>query len=193
MKKIKKMAAVIILILIAFIYGHIHKTHAIYDRTVENDQYIMLDGSQSQITQEFICEEDSLDGIQVKCQNLQEDPEAEIQVYLQDCENGGIVAKSVKKAGKIKTGKFNEFSFDTVSRCRGKVYKVVFEKDFLALYAEKTSEEGTNLKINSEESEGTLILKTVTYRFDIETFCVFLLLVLYICVFFQFLNWLFSR
>lgn len=193
MKKIKKMAAVIILILIAFIYGHIHKTHAIYDRTVENDQYIMLDGSQSQITQEFICEEDSLDGIQVKCQNLQEDPEAEIRVYLQDCENGGIVAKSVKKAGEIKTGKFNEFSFDTVSRCRGKAYKVVFEKDFLALYAEKTSEEGTDLKINSEESEGTLILKTVTYRFDIETFCVFMLLVLYICVFFQFLNWLFSR
>ena len=193
MKKIKKMAAVIILILIAFIYGHIHKTHAIYDRTVENDQYIMLDGSQSQITQEFICEEDSLDGIRVKCQNLQEDPEAEIRVYLQDCENGGIVAKSVKKAGEIKTGKFNEFSFDTVSRCRGKAYKVVFEKDFLALYAEKTSEEGTNLKINSEESEGTLILRTVTYRFDIETFCVFMLLVLYICVFFQFLNWLFSR
>lgn len=193
MKKIKKMAAVIILILIAFIYGHIHKTHAIYDRTVENDQYIMLDGSQSQITQEFICEEDSLDGIQVKCQNLQEDPEAEIRVYLQDCENGGIVAKSVKKAGEIKMGKFNEFSFDTVSRCRGKAYKVVFEKDFLALYAEKTSEEGTNLKINSEESEGTLILKTVTYRFDIETFCVFMLLVSYICVFFQFLNWLFSR
>ena len=193
MKKIKKMAAVIILILIAFIYGHIHKTHAIYDRTVENDQYIMLDGSQSQITQEFICEEDSLDGIQVKCQNLQEDPEAEIRVYLQDCENGGIVAKSVKKAGEIKTGKFNEFSFDTVSRCRGKAYKVVFEKDFLALYAEKTSEEGTNLKINREESEGTLILKTVTYRFDIETFCVFMLLVSYICVFFQFLNWLFSR
>lgn len=193
MKKIKKMAAVIILILIAFIYGHIHKIHAIYDRTVENDQYIMLDGSQSQITQEFICEEDSLDGIQVKCQNLQEDPEAEIRVYLQDCENGGIVAKSVKKAGEIKTGKFNEFSFDTVSRCRGKAYKVVFEKDFLALYAEKTSEEGTNLKINSEESEGTLILKTVTYRFDIETFCVFMLLVSYICVFFQFLNWLFSR
>lgn len=193
MKKIKKMAAVIILILIAFIYGHIHKTHTIYDRTVENDQYIMLDGSQSQITQEFICEEDSLDGIQVKCQNLQEDPEAEIRVYLQDCENGGIVAKSVKKAGEIKTGKFNEFSFDTVSRCRGKAYKVVFEKDFLALYAEKTSEEGTNLKINSEESEGTLILKTVTYRFDIETFCVFMLLVSYICVFFQFLNWLFSR
>ena len=193
MRKVKKLAAVIVLILLAFVYGHVHKTHAIYDRMIENDQYVMMDVSQDQISQKFVCEEEILDGIQVKCQNLQEDPEAEIRVYLQDCENGGIVAKSVKKAGDIKAGKFNEFSFDTVSSCRGKAYKVVFEKDSIALYAEKTSEEGTNLKINSEESEGTLILKTVTYRFDIETFCVFLLLVLYICVFFQFLNWLFSR
>lgn len=193
MRKVEKLATVIVLILLAFVYGHVHKTHAIYDRMIENDQYVMMDVSQDQISQEFVCEEETLDGIQVKCQNLQEDPEAEIRVYLQDCENGGIVAKSVKKAGEIKTGKFNEFSFDTVTRCRGKAYKVVFEKDSIALYTEKTSEEGTNLKINSEESEGTLILKTVTYRFDIETFCVFLLLVLYICVFFQFLNWLFSR
>ena len=64
----------------------------------------MLDGSQSQITQEFICEEDSLDGIQVKCQNLQEDPEAEIRVYLQDCENGGIVAKSVEEGRRNQNG-----------------------------------------------------------------------------------------
>ena len=193
MRKVKKLAAVIVLILIAFVYGHVHKTHAIYDRMIENDQYVMMDVSQDQISQEFVCEEETLDGIQVKCQNLQEDPETEIRIYLQDCENGETVAESVKKVRDIKTGKFNEFSFDTVSRCRGKAYKVVFEKDSIALYTEKTSEEGTNLKINSEESEGTLILKTVTYRFDIETFCVFLLLVLYICVFFQFLNWLFSR
>ena len=193
MRKVEKLAAVIVLILLAFVYGHVHKTHAIYDRMIENDQYVMMDVSQDQISQEFVCEEETLDGIQVKCQNLQEDPETEIRIYLQDCENGETVAESVKKAGDIKAGKFNEFSFDTVSSCRGKAYKVVFEKDSIALYAEKTSEEGTNLKINSEESEGTLILKTVTYRFDIETFCVFLLLVLYICVFFQFLNWLFSR
>lgn len=193
MRKVEKLATVIVLILLAFVYGHVHKTHAIYDRMIENDQYVMMDVSQDQISQEFVCEEETLDGIQVKCQNLQEYPEAEIRIYLQDCENGETVAESVKKAGDIKAGKFNEFSFDTVTRCRGKAYKVVFEKDSIALYAEKTSEEGTNLKINSEESEGTLILKTVTYRFDIETFCVFLLLVLYICVFFQFLNWLFSR
>ena len=150
MRKVEKLAAVIVLILLAFVYGHVHKTHAIYDRMIENDQYVMMDVSQDQISQEF--------------------PETEIRIYLQDCENGETVAESVKKVGDIKTGKFNEFSFDTVTRCRGKAYKVVFEKDSIALYTEKTSEEGTNLKINSEESEGTLILKTVTYRFDIETF-----------------------
>ena len=46
MKKIKKMAAVIILILIAFIYGHIHKTHAICSTlrivSFENDTLYFL-------------------------------------------------------------------------------------------------------------------------------------------------------
>lgn len=99
---------------------------------------------QDQISQKFVCEEEILDGIQVKCQNLQEDPETEIRIYLQDCENGETVAESVKKAGDIKAGKFNEFSFDTVSSCRGKAYKVVFEKDSIALYARKRHQKKGN-------------------------------------------------
>ena len=43
MRKVEKLAAVIVLILLAFVYGHVHKTHAIYDRMIENDQYVMLD------------------------------------------------------------------------------------------------------------------------------------------------------
>ena len=112
MRKVEKLATVIVLILLAFVYGHVHKTHAIYDRMIENDQYVMMDVSQDQISQEFVCEEETLDGIQVKCQNLQEDPEAEIRIYLQDCENGETVAESVKKVGDIKTGKFNGLSFN---------------------------------------------------------------------------------
>ena len=43
------------------------------------------------------------------------------------------------------------------------------------------------------EAEGTLIMKTITNRFDVETFCVFLLLVLYIVGFIKFLYKLFSK
>ena len=64
MRKVEKLAAVIVLILLAFVYGHVHKTHAIYDRMIENDQYVMMDVSQDQISQEFVCEEETLDGIQ---------------------------------------------------------------------------------------------------------------------------------
>ena len=49
MRKVEKLAAVIVLILLAFVYGHVHKTHAIYDRMIENDQYVMMDVSQDQI------------------------------------------------------------------------------------------------------------------------------------------------
>ena len=48
MRKVEKLAAVIVLILLAFVYGHVHKTHAIYDRMIENDQYVMMDVSQDQ-------------------------------------------------------------------------------------------------------------------------------------------------
>ena len=51
MRKVEKLAAVIVLILLAFVYGHVHKTHAIYDRMIENDQYVMMDVSQDQISQ----------------------------------------------------------------------------------------------------------------------------------------------
>ena len=70
MRKVEKLATVIVLILLAFVYGHVHKTHAIYDRMIENDQYVMMDVSQDQISQEFVCEEETLDGIQVKCQSF---------------------------------------------------------------------------------------------------------------------------
>ena len=60
MRKVKKLAAVIVLILLAFVYGHVHKTHAIYDRMIENDQYVMMDVSQDQISQKFVCEEEIL-------------------------------------------------------------------------------------------------------------------------------------
>ena len=181
------------LILLAFVYGHVHKTHAIYDRMIENDQYVMMDVSQDQISQKFVCEGGDTGwnpGEMPEFAGRSRNRDPDLSSGLRKWRNGCGICEKRQEISK----RANSMNFRLIrSAMQGKAYKVVFEKDSIALYAEKTSEEGTNLKINSEESEGTLILKTVTYRFDIETFCVFLSLVLYICVFFQFLNWLFSR
>ena len=53
-------------------------------------------------------------------------------------------------------------------------------------------ETDTELKISEQIQEGTLILKTVTKRFDIETFVILLIFVLYIIVFLKFLYKLFK-
>ena len=55
---------------------------------------------------------------------------------------------------------------------------------------EPKTEKGTELLING--NNGTLIAKTVTNRFDMETFCVVLLFVLYIVFFVKFLYRLFK-
>ena len=47
--------------------------------------------------------------------------------------------------------------------------------------------------LNKEKIEGTLILKTVTDRFDVETFVVVLLFGAYIAFFFNFLYKMFKQ
>ncbi len=90
---------------------------------IENDQYVMMDVSQDQISQKFVCEEEILDGIQVKCQNLQEDPETEIRIYLQDCENGETVAESVKRQEISKRANSMNFRLIRSGQCRGRRIK----------------------------------------------------------------------
>ena len=48
------------------------------------------------------------------------------------------------------------------------------------------------MEINNEAVVGTLVMKTVTNRFDIETFCVLLIFIVYIVVFLKFLYKLFK-
>lgn len=194
MKKIKKAAGIGILVLVAFLYAHIYKATAIYDRQTDNTQYQVMDLSQTAVSQEFVCTEDTMCAVRIKCQQVGEaSADRKITMRMEACDTGATVATAELDFTKIKNGKLNEFSFGTIENCRGKRYRICLEEEPVALYSEPVTEEGTELKINGEENEGTLIVKTVTHRFDTETFFVFLFLVLYVYVFFQFLSWLFSR
>lgn len=193
MKRVRKIVWFGVLLIAAFLYAHIHKANAIYDRQTDNTMYRVMDLSQASVTQEFVSTEDSMCAVRIKCQQAGEVSDQKIILRLEECDTGKTVAQSEMDYDKIRNGKFNEFSFDTINNCRGKRYRICMEEEPIVLYTEPVTEEGTELKINSEENEGTLILKTVTYRFDTETFFVFLFLVLYVYGFFQFLSWLFSR
>lgn len=192
MKQIKRIVVCVLVILAAFLYAHIAKTNAVYDRQSDSSTYGITENTGFVIEQEFVCREDTLDAIQVKCQ-AQQTEEADVTLTLTDMESGKKVAGSTKDLSEIESGKWNTFSFATVENCKGKTYQMRLEGESLTCFVQQSIQPETKLYVNGEEQDGTLLMKTVTKRFDMETFGVFLILVLYVYVFFRFLNRLFSR
>lgn len=199
MKKVKIVIGVIVVFAVAFVYAHIGKVNLIYDKTVDNSEYISTGVFEGTVEETFVCVEDTLDGITAKCQ-LQGDASGTVlKMTLIDEEAETIAAEAELAAEEIKNSKFNEFSFDTIEGCKGKSYRAIFENingsvedtRGIGLLYQPCTEDNTQLEINGENTEGTLIIKTVTNRFDLETFCVFLLFAVYITCFVKFLYKLF--
>ena len=68
-KYIKTGIGILIVVILAFLYAHIDKNSYLYDRNADTSTFlntgILLDGEK--ISQEFISEEDILDGMNNKC------------------------------------------------------------------------------------------------------------------------------
>lgn len=192
MKQIKRIEVCVLVILAAFFYAHIGKANAIYDRQSDSSTCGIAENTELMIEQKFICKETSMDAVQVKCQ-VQRAGEGNVTLTLTDMESGKTVASSTKALSEIENGKWNTFSFETVENCKGKIYQMVLEGEALTCFVQQGIQPETKLLVNGTEQDGTLLMKTVTKRFDIETFGVFLILVLYVYFFFRFLKRLFSR
>ena len=199
-KKSKVVIGIVLIVAFAFCYAHIAKLNNIYDRQVDSSKYIGTGVIKDSLEQEFVSKEETLDGISLKCQFQGDATGTSLQIELVDCNTNETVATSIVSAKDMKTGKFNVFKFDTVEGCKGKTYKVIVSEknaDFeaskgIGLLYQPDTENNTDLTINGNETQGTLIMKTVTNRFDAETFYVLLLFILYIYGFVKFLYKLFK-
>ena len=201
MKKIKRVIGICLLLALAFVYAHIAKANMIYDKSIDNSEYLNTGVVEGIIEQSFVCTEDSLDGISAKCQLNGDTTGVSVKMRLYDNGTKKQVAESEVDAEKIKNGKFNEFSFDTVENTNGRSYTVTFQNmntDVesgcgVSFSFQNDTEDGTKLIINENETQGTLILKTITNRFDIETYVMLLIMIAYIAGFLVFLNKLFGK
>ncbi len=198
--KIKATIGSIIFILAAFLYAHISKTTAIYDKEVDTSEYGNTGALiETEVCQEFVCQENSLDAIRIKC-TLNGNPQNTFLLYtLEDLDENKVVAEGRVDAGDAKITRMFEFRFDTVENTAGKHYRFnvwpegASENGALGFAFERKVEENTNMLLNDEDIEGTLILKMVTDRFDLETFVVVLIFGVYIVFFFNFLYKLFRQ
>ena len=199
MKKIKKIIVLIIVVICAFVYAHITKMNLIYDKTIDSSEYLSMGAiGGAEVEQTFQCHENTLDGIEVKCQILGEVSDVIVHYNLVDNESGVVVAEGEKAASEIESTKFNPFVFDTVTECKEKSYKFVIwsenttDTDGVSFYYQEGVEDETGLVIDGNDTQGTMIMRTMTDRFDVETFSIVMLFAAFIYGFMKFLYKLFK-
>lgn len=200
-KYIKTGIGILIIVILAFLYAHIDKNSYLYDRNADTSTFIstgtLLEGET--ISQGFVSEEEILSGINMKCSVLGDASDVEVQYSLRDIETGKAVASGSVKAGEINNNKFNQFWMEPIDSAKGKEYLLEITEtgadaaNGVSFYVVPQKEEGAQvLNIKNNETEGSLAVRYVSHRFDMETFVVLLGFAAFIVIFMKLLYKLFK-
>ncbi|MGF0031911.1 hypothetical protein ACQRBN_02940 [Bariatricus sp. SGI.154] len=198
-KWIKYIITGIIAIVFCVVYAYIDKAHNIYDTETDNSAYVAANvEGDSLISQTFKCQEANLDGLAAKVVVNSTSAGGKLTYLLEDAE-GQEVIKGEVPISDIKSGRINKVKFDErIKNCKEKIYTVSFsasglnEGESIGVYYDPIGKQAGSLKVNGEEITGTLIFRTITHKFDIETFIMTLGFIIYFVVFFRILYKLFS-
>ena len=199
-KKLPMIIGLILTVLFALWYGYRDVSHQSYDNNVNTAQYsemqILTDGES--ISQGFTAEEDRIDGFLIKANAQGDHAETLIRLTVQEKETGETVAESDVSGKDVKARKLHRFPIDPIKNCRGKQYSVTITAknsdaaNGISFYNQPADGSSESLVINGEASNSILVMKTVTKRFDVESFIVMLISVWFIWGFLWFLSRLFK-
>lgn len=197
-KKLGWIILAVVLLAFTCVYAIVDKNNAIYDRAVDTSKYVALGLEQGEtVSQSFTSKEDKLDGINIKMSVSGQANEKKISYVLKD-DAGKTVASGDASLEKIKAGKFFSLKFDELTGCKGKRYTFELtveqcEKDTqVIVYAVPGASKDSMLVVKGEKAEGVMVLRTITHRFDIETFVVTAIFILYVIFFIKWLSKVFK-
>ena len=198
-KVIKRTLCILAILLFAFAYAHIAKTHKIYDGNIDPSEYgNIVESNPIVLEQRFVMQDKYLDGIRIKGVENNDISQVFIKYSLREADSDKKVAEGEVNAKKSLKNRFYELPFDIIENCKGKEYILTIEQhskdeeSFVCFSFEKKVEPNTELLLNNNKIEGTLIVKTITNRFDVETFFVVILFVFYMIFFIRLLYKLFK-
>lgn len=197
-KRLSWIIFAVILIAFTCVYAIVDKNNAIYDRAVDTSKYIALGLEQGEtVSQSFTSKEDKLDGINIKVSVSGQANEKKISYVLKD-DTGKTVASGDASLEKTKAGRFFGLKFDELTGCKGKRYTFELtveqcEKDTqVIVYAVPGASKDSLLVVKGEKADGVMVLRTITHRFDIETFVVTANFILYVILFIRWLSKVFK-
>jgi len=186
-------------IILCFLYANVDKAYYVYDGESDSSEYIAVNiGKDASISQGFECAEKSFDGIAVKVLVNSISDSGKLVYDLQDSEGETLIEGKIALSD-IDNGRINKIKFDkTVEGTESGSYTIYFRTEDMSdgesvgLYYDDQNNFDDSLNINGEKINGTLILRTITHRFDIETFLVTLGCIVYFVLFFRILYRLFA-
>lgn len=197
-KKLSWIILVIVLIAFTGVYAIVDKNNEIYNRTVDTSKYVALGLEQGEsVSQTFVSKEDKLDSINIKLSVSGQANEKRISYVLKDAKGASVASGSIS-IDKIKAGKFLNLKFDQLEGCKGKQYTFEMtvdqcEKDAqVMVYAVPGASKDAPLEVKGEKADGVMVLRTVTHRFDVETFVVTAMFLLYVVIFIRWLGKIFK-
>lgn len=180
-KRLPVIVGIVLTIVIAFLYGNTKKTHGIYDNNVNTAVYsgigVLTEGET--VTQTFICQEDELDGFLIKSDVSGNYEVATFFLKVMDAETGEVLTEGQESGSNVKARKLHYYKVPAISGCKGKTLILQVSEsnttaaDGVSLYYQPTDDAG-NLLIRNSSVSGAFVMKTVTERFDLETFAVML-------------------
>lgn len=198
-KKIISCLLICVVIVLSYFYAHIDKNSYIYNRNADTGTFystgILTDGEQ--VMQSFVVEEDTIDGINIKVA-LAGNVEKVVVKYAILDENSEKVYENSIPAIYLESNKFNKLKIEDVTDTNGKTYTLALheeksdEQNGVSFYLEPGRQENQQLLIRDNETDGTLVLRTICHRFDVETFMVLLGMIAFVVGFMKVLYKLFK-
>ena len=179
-KKIISLLMIVIVIAATFFYSYIDKNVYLYDRNADTSNFygtgVLVEGDE--FAQTFVAKEDCLDGVNIKTAVAGNVENVKVHVELYD-EDMNVVAETSVKGSQLENNKFNIIKFTKVKDTKDKQYTLVI--------SEENSDEQNGVGFYCVSEEGTLVARTISKGFDLETFFVALGMIAFIVVFMKIL------
>lgn len=194
-KKVFSCIVLCIVLILSYVYAHIDKNHYVYDKNADTSTYvgthILLDGEV--VKQSFVASDDTIDGINLKIA-VYGNPENLILQYSILDSDDAIVAEAEVVGTELQHNKFNHLQLSTIENTKGNLYTLMLgvkhadEQNGLGFYIEPGSKGNMTLLVREQETEGALVTRITSHRFDVETFVVLLGIIVFITGFMNVLD-----
>ena len=198
-KKIISCFVICVVIVLSYFYAHIDKNSYIYNRNADTGTFystgILEEGEE--IMQSFIAEEDAIDGINIKVSMAGNVEKVVVKYAILD-ENATKLYEGTIPAVQLEGNKFNQLEVEKIEDTKGKTYTLVLsaenanEQNGVAFYLEPGRYFEQKLMIKGNETDGTIVMRSICHRFDVETFVVLLGMVAFVTGFMKVLYKLFK-